>query len=167
MAFSQILVVISRKDKAIVRHATEFSIFLAEFCCTTKLVTCLTLQVAQLLTSHKTNSLDRNRLCSRQLCRATKLSEKVDQLCCMSDIGLRLTGNFSWLELITVLWHCWFLIRQLDAIKMCLSYHQTLSFGRLCKNVSCLNKNSVFNSGECHKSLTLRVYIWNAVLVLK
>ena len=44
-------------------------------------VACLTRQVAELLTSHATNLLDKNHLYS--------LNEKVAQLCCVSDIGLR------------------------------------------------------------------------------
>ena len=32
----------------------------------------------------------------RQLCRATKLHDKVAQLCCVSDMGLRLT---QWLDM--------------------------------------------------------------------
>jgi len=56
-------------------------------------VACLTSQVTQPLTSRATNLLDRNHLYSRQYCRATKLSEKVAQLCCVSDIGLNLVAQ--------------------------------------------------------------------------
>ena len=50
------------------------------------IIACLTLHVAQLLTSRATNLLDRNRLYSRQLSRTTKWSEKVAQLCCVSSV---------------------------------------------------------------------------------
>jgi len=58
-------------------------------------VACLTSQVAQLLTSRATNLLDRSHPYSRQLLsRATKRSEKVAQLCCVSDIGPSLKGSY-------------------------------------------------------------------------
>ena len=34
---------------------------------------------------------------NRQLCRATKLSEKVAQLCCVSDVGLDVIKRFQFL----------------------------------------------------------------------